>query len=91
MDINFVWIFNGSKGRFPGGVFQSLEKAQEWIKQNRLTGVLTKYPLDEGSFDWAQRQGFVNDKLNARADSDFIASFSSASFTHFHYENGALE
>lgn len=47
----FVWIFNGSKGKFPGGIFRSLEIAEVWIRSNRLTGVLTRYPLDWGSYD----------------------------------------
>lgn len=88
MNDNFVWIFNGGKGRFAGGVFSSALTAEHWIQTNQLTGVLTRYPLDVGSFDWAKQQGLVSDKLLERADSDFIGSFSSASFEHFHYENG---
>lgn len=86
-----VWIFCGPKGKFPGGVFLSLEKAESWVAQNRLTGVLTRYPLDVGSFDWALSNGFVNERVLSRADPDFIASFSSASFEHYHYENGIRE
>ncbi len=88
MNVDFVWIFNGAKGRFPGGVFSSLEMAENWIARNRLSGVLTKYPVNVGSYDWAEQMGFVSEKLAAKANSDFIGSFSSASFEHFHYEDG---
>jgi hypothetical protein len=88
MNDSFVWVFSGAKGRFPGGIFSSPQNAEEWIRVNCLTGLLTKYPLDQGSFDWAQQQGFVSPKLLDRADSEFVASFSSASFEHYHYEDG---
>ena len=84
----FAWVFCGPEGRFPGGVFLSLEKAETWVAENQLTGVLTRYPLDMGSFDWARANGLVNERLLSKADPDFIGSFSSASFEHFHYENG---
>ena len=88
MTTEYVWIFNGAKGRFPGGVFSRIEIAEQWIRSNKLSGVLTRYPLDIGSFNWANDNGFVSDKLRARADSDLIGSFSSASFEHYHYEHG---
>ena len=46
-----VWIFNGVDGQFPGGVFSSRERAEEWIRARCLSGTLTAYPLDEGCFD----------------------------------------
>jgi hypothetical protein len=72
-------------------VFLSLHKAESWVAHHKLTGVLTRYPLDMGSFDWAEANGFVNERLLSKADPDFIGSFSSASFEHFHYEDGVRE
>jgi hypothetical protein len=83
-----VWIFNNSKGMFPGGVFTTLEIAEKWIFVNKLTGVLTQYPLDVGSYDWAKANGLVSEKLARKVTGDFVGSFSSASFLHFHYEKG---
>lgn len=88
MCTQFVWVFSGPKGHFPGGVFTSVAIAEEWIRRNHLTGVLTKYPVDTGSFEWATQNGLVNEKLLANADSGFIGSFSSASFDHLHFEDG---
>ncbi len=87
-----VWVFNGSGGRFPGGVFSDIEKARAWIAAHGLTGVLTSYPLDEGCFDWAVANGCAN--LSAAglrskaADPGFIGSFSSAFQEHVHFEDG---
>jgi hypothetical protein len=88
-----VWIFSGAKGRFPGGVFSSLDLAERWIRKNKLTGVLTKYPLDIGSFDWAKANGMVSDIAGRKPEEEdqFIGSFSSASFDHFHYEQGEIQ
>ena len=69
MSTEFVWVFNGSKGKFPGGVFSRLEIAEQWIHKNQLTGVLTCYPLDVGNFEWANDNGFVSENLKSHADS----------------------
>ncbi len=86
-----VWVFNGGR-RFPGGVFTTVDLAEAWISRHRLTGVLTAYPLDEGCFDWAVRQGVTNlkaEKLPAKSqDPSFIGGFSTASQEHFHYADG---
>jgi len=48
-----VWVFNKNNSNFSGGIFSELELAENWIKENSLTGILTKYPLNQGVFDWA--------------------------------------
>ncbi|KZN62069.1 hypothetical protein N473_21225 [Pseudoalteromonas luteoviolacea CPMOR-1] len=37
-----------SNADFSAHVFSGPELAESWIKENSLTGVLTKYPLDQG-------------------------------------------
>jgi hypothetical protein len=89
-----VWVFSGSgkSSRFPGAVFSNKTLADEWIIRNRLTGVLTAYPLDQGCFDWAlahDATGMNPETLaRKREDPEFIGSFSTAIQTHFHYEVG---
>jgi hypothetical protein len=84
-----VWSFNGEDGGFPGGVFTSRSVAEDWIRRRKLSGTLTAYPLDEGCFDWALRQGLVTGKAKDRGDDrNFVGSFSTASQEHFHYKNG---
>jgi hypothetical protein len=84
-----VWVFNGDGGHLPGGVFSSRARAEEWIGSRKLTGVLTAYPVDEGSFDWALRHDLVTGRARDRGhDSAFVGSFSSASQDHAHYKDG---
>ena len=85
-----VWVFNGTGGQFPGGIFSTRDGAEAWIRARHLTGVLTAYPLDEGCFDWAHRVGAVTGRARDRGDDpSFVGSFSSAVQEHYHYENGA--
>jgi hypothetical protein len=85
-----VWIFNGNRGQFPGGVFSSREIAEKWIAHHKLSGTLTKYPLDTGAFDWATSKGYFTPKRPDQQSPDFIGKFSDASQEHYHYETGAL-
>jgi hypothetical protein len=87
-----VWIFNKNNAAFSGGVFSELNLAESWIKENSLTGILTKYPLDQGVFDWAIKNDMHNIKAEKVAEKskqpNFVGGFTSASQEHYHYENG---
>ena len=83
-----VWIFVGAGSALPSGVFTDLTRAEEWLKKNRLTGLLTKYCLDEGVFDWAVRNDFYSVKPGKDISPRFIGQFTTASMPHFHYEAG---
>lgn len=82
-----VWVFTGAGASFPGGVFSSRNKAEDWIGRNRLSGTLTEYPLDEGAYDWAVRVGFFAPKPSQTTGS-FIGSFTSGRQHHAHFEDG---
>lgn len=85
----YVWVFNGNGAQFPSGVFSTLERAEAWIAQHRLSGVLTAFPIDEGAFHWALRVGAVTGRARERAsDSSFVGSFSSALQDHHHFVDG---
>ena len=56
-DIPTVWVFNGSKARFASAIFSSKQLAIDWITKNRLSGVLTRYPLDVSAYEWAVARG----------------------------------
>jgi len=81
-----VWIFNGEGSRFPGGAF--LDKAEAWIRVNKLTGMLTLYPLNEGAYDWAVRNNFFTPQNEKEKSPGFMGSFTSAGQEHYHYLNG---
>jgi hypothetical protein len=84
-----VWVFqNVLTGRFAGGVFTTREKAEGWIEKNRLSGVLTLYPVDVGVYEWAIAAGLFSPKRPHEGEPSFIGGFTTASQPHFHYEDG---
>jgi len=84
-----VWVFqNILTGRFAGGLFTSREKAEAWIEMNRLSGVLTLYPIDTGVYEWAIEAGLFSPKKPHESESAFIGGFTTASQPHYHYEEG---
>jgi hypothetical protein len=83
-----VWVFNGDGGRFAGGIFTSRDRAETWISDNKLNGLLTRYPLDVGVYEWAIAAGLFTAKKPDHSTARFIGSFTTASQTHDHYEHG---
>ena len=86
-----IWIFNGAGGRFPSGAFTSEETAKKWILDNKLTGILTEYPLDTGVYEWAIKSEFFTPTKSKEKSPEFIQKFSCAQQKHFHFENGVLD
>jgi hypothetical protein len=87
-DIPTVWVFTRPRAQFPSGVFSTLENAELWIRHNNLTGTLTRYPVDEGAYDWAVRCGFFSVSKPEQQSAEFIGRFSAANQEHYHYEDG---
>ena len=87
----FVWVFNGNSGRFAGGVFLDKETAEVWIRKHDLEGVLTKYPVGVGVYDWAIENDFFTPKKDKERSPEFIAKFTTASQEHYHYERDEEE
>jgi hypothetical protein len=83
-----VWVFNGATPGFAGGVFRDKDTALEWIAKYQLTGVLTRYPIDVGVYDWAVENGFFTPKKEKHRSPQFIGSFTTAGQEHYHFENG---
>ncbi len=86
-----VWVFNSTCGKFPGAVFSRKDSAENWIKDNRLTGTLTAYPLDICVYDWAVGNGYFSPKSDDHRTPEFIGKFTSASQEHYHYEDGSSD
>lgn len=83
-----IWVFNGGSS-LPSGVFTTHELAEAWIAKHRLEGMLTKYPLDTGVYEWAIGCGAFKPTRPDQAEPRFIGRFSSASLEHYHYESGS--
>ena len=82
-----VWVFLGEHAQFASAVFRSLEKAEACIAENCFSGLLTWYPLDELSYDWATRNGSFTAKRDDHKTRAFRQGFC-AGHDHHHYEDG---
>ena len=89
--MKFVWLFSGVGSHFATGAFERLEDAEGWISKHRLSGVLTKYPVNFGAYDWAISEGLFRPKTDEHTSGSFIGRFGCASFEHYHYEEGKRE
>ena len=85
---NQVYVFNGAEGRFPSAIYSSFESADLWIRKNKLSGILTCYPLDISVYEWSLKKEYFKVTDERHQLPSFIQSFSSASQEHFHYEDG---
>ncbi len=83
-----MWVFNGARSQFPAGVFSTKEAAEAWISLHCLTGVLTRYPIDCGVYEWAITSGYFSPCQPHHKSGEFIQKFTSASLEHYHYEDG---
>ncbi len=88
MDHPGIWIFNGVGSAAPSGVFNDLSSAERWIAEHRLDGMLTRYPLDIGLYDFCVAHALFRPKRPEHSSAAFIGGFTCASIEHFHYENG---
>src|SRR5438477_8308871 len=77
--MNEIWVFTGKRDlpsnnpTFPGGVFSSLELAEQWIERHQLSGTLTLYRLNTGAYDWALANGYFKPApSNARVHRSFF-------------------
>ena len=84
----WVWVFTGG-GTFPSGIFSTRQNAEAWIREHRLNGCLTRYPLDVGAYEWAVREGYFVPKRDEQITPDYVARFA-CGHEHYHYESGEL-
>ncbi len=87
-EVETIWVFHAEEGKFTSGVFSTKLKADQWILKHRLSGILTKYPIDMGVYDWALETGIFKPKKEYQTEAKFVGRFTSASQEHYHYENG---
>ena len=86
--LDFVWVFVGAGARFPSAVFIEKSAATGWISGHRLSGVLTKYPVGVGLYDWALSMRYFTPKRDDQKTPEFVGRFTCASLEHCHYEGG---
>ncbi len=83
-----VWVFLGEGAIHAGAVFEARAEAEKWIEHYRLTGTLTKYPINQSIYDWVIENGYWAPSTPAHERPKYIAMFSSAYLEHSHYFDG---
>lgn len=83
-----VWVFHGDGARFASGVFESETDAAAWIARHGLTGVLTEYPVNDGCYDIAVRDGHFRPTRPHHGTAEHVAAFSPGWTRHIHFERG---
>lgn len=48
--------------------------------------MLTRYPLDQGVYDWAQEKQLFQPNKPEQTEAAFIQRFTSGSQEHYHYD-----
>jgi hypothetical protein len=76
----------GVNARHPAAVFTTLVLGERWVREHRLDGMLTWYPLDLSAYDWAIMKGVFKPNKPHQQTEAFMGSFSSAAQPHHHYE-----
>jgi hypothetical protein len=87
MEPTTMWVFTGAGSSLPSGVFSTRERAESWIREHKLTGLLTMYRVDVGAYQWAVRHGLFTPKRPEHSTPEFIGRFSGGD-VHFHYVLG---
>lgn len=82
-----AWVFCGCGSHLPAAVFSTLERAEEWIRAYKLSGMLTLYILNESAYDRAIRMSLFVPKQPHHFTADFIGALSGGD-VHWHYDQG---
>jgi hypothetical protein len=84
-----VWIFHGDGARFAAGVFENDEQGLRWAAEHRLSGTLTEYPVGDGCYDVAVRDGYFKPSRPHHGTKEHIAQFSPGWTRHIHIDDGS--
>lgn len=87
---SWIWVFQGDGARLPIAVFDDRRLAEEWIARDRVSGLLTAYPVNQSAYDWAVGRGYFEPRTEAKKTATFKQRFTSASLPHHHYVDGAM-
>lgn len=86
-----AWVFHGEGARFASGVFATEDDAMRWIRQHRLTGLLTEYPFGVGAYDDAVARDLFRPSKEHHGTPQHIAQFSPGHTRHVHFVNGDVD
>jgi len=84
-----VWVFHGNGARFAAGVFETQDQGLAWAARHGVSGLLTEYPIGDGCYDIAVRDGHFRPSKPHHGSAAHVARFSPGWTWHDHIENGA--
>lgn len=82
-----VWVFHGDRARFASAVFVSEAEGLGWARRHRVTGVLAEYPVGDGCYDVAVREGRFRPSKPHHGAPTHVADFSPG-LRHVHLVDG---
>lgn len=91
MNLETVWIFHGEGARFAAGVFRSEAEGMAWAASTGVSGILTEYPIGDGCYDIAIRDGHFTPTKPHHGSDEQIAGFSPGWTKHVHIRDGAVD
>lgn len=82
--MKYCWVFHGQSVGNASAIFSTFIKASEWCQENRVSGILSKYPIDIALYDWAaSKHGFKRHVSDAGKE-----DFTEGGQQHIHFEQG---
>jgi hypothetical protein len=88
-DVSYVWVFHGEHARFASGIFADQSAALEWATTHELTGVLARYPVGIGCYDFAVAQNRFTPSKPHHGTPRHVAGFSPGG-PHLHLRDGII-
>lgn len=82
-----VWIFHGDGASFASAVFSSEAEGRAWAQRHLVSGVLTEYPVGDGCYDVAVREGRFRPSKDHHGSPRHVAGFSPG-LRHVHLREG---
>ena len=89
LTVDIVWIFHGEGAAFASGVFTSKEDGLRWAAHHGVSGLLTAYPVGDGCYDIAVRDGHFRPSKPHHGRPSHVAGFSPGWTPHVHIHEGA--
>jgi hypothetical protein len=85
-----VWIFHGEGAAFACAVFRSEAEGRTWAARHGVTGILAEYPVGDGCYDVAVREGRFRPSKGHHGSPAHVAGFSPG-LGHVHLRDGIPE
>ena len=86
-DAERVWIFHGEGAAFACAVFRSETEGRGWAARHGVTGILAEYPVGDGCYDVAVREGWFRPSKDHHGSPSHVAGFSPG-LGHVHLRGG---